>query len=52
MLCKSMEWFLYDLDLRDKRVNDIKVRWLDGGKWDIDFWEKMRYRFWRYYDKT
>ena len=30
MLCRSMNWFLYDWDFRDERgVNDIKVRWLE-----------------------
>ena len=53
MLCKSMNWFLYDWDFLDEKgVNDIKVRWLE--RWQIKhkiFWEKIRDRSWCYYDK-
>ena len=27
LLCKLMNWFLYDKDLRHKRVNTIQFRW-------------------------
>ena len=53
MLCKSMNWFLYDWDFRDERgVTDIKLRWLERRQVKHKIcWEKVRYRFWRYYDK-
>ena len=53
MLCKSMDWFLYDRDLRDERINDTKVRWLERQQISQkSFEKKVRYRSWRYYDKT
>ena len=53
MLCKSMNWFLYDWDFCDESgVNDIKSGWLERRKVKHKIcWEKIGYRFWRYYDK-
>ena len=53
MLCKSMDWFLYDTDLRDERSNGTKVRWLERQQISHkSFEKKVRYRSWPYYDKA
>ena len=53
MLCKSMNWFLYDWDFHDEiGVNDIKVRWLERRQIKHKtFWLKIRDRSWCYCDK-
>ena len=51
LLCKSLDWFLYDRDLRHESVNESKYCWFSCGVkfcFNCQFYSLCYLNFWKY----